>query len=110
MTHPHPTGGEETPWLSDGILDVLEPLRGRLPAGTYGRYYTANHNALVDQRTTTINPPWEMVGHTDLAVAWMATRMSQRDRVSPIKNRSIWVRANTMDGVENGPGYFKTRF
>jgi hypothetical protein len=36
-------------------------LEGRLPARTYGRCYKANHNALYDQRTTTINPPWEMV-------------------------------------------------
>jgi hypothetical protein len=63
-------------------------LEGRLPARIYGRCYTANHNALFDQRTTTINPPWEMVGHTVLAVARMATRMSQRDRVFPSKNRS----------------------
>jgi hypothetical protein len=39
---------------------------GRLPARTYGRCYTADHTALFDQRTTTINPPREMVGHTVL--------------------------------------------
>jgi hypothetical protein len=28
MTQPHPTGGEETPCLSGGILYVPEPWRG----------------------------------------------------------------------------------